>query len=174
MIMKKSVFDSVVLTHRGEVLKWLCGRYKDLRWDDGEDIIQDSCCSLWKWASQHTGLNVKDLTCMWKKMSRDTYTHWLAKSRRTEEWDDRRLQYGWEERDFGWDRGNEAKILKRELFYDCLESLKDKDRQLMKLLLAKVKMKDIAEQLGYKNEQVAKNRKRTVIKILQSKLIVAA
>lgn len=172
--MKKSVFEIVVTTCRGEVVRWLCGRYKVLRWDDAEDIVQESCCELWKWGVKRSNLTKKDFVSMWKVMSRNVYTHWIAKTPRTEEWDDRRLQYGWEERDFGWDCGCEAKLLKRELFYDCLDSLKDKDRQLMELLLAKTKMKDIAELLGYKSEQVAKNRKCTVIKALQSKLAVAA
>lgn len=172
--MEMNVFNSVVITFRGEVMGWLCGRYKDLRWDDAEDIVQESACELWKWGKKMNGLTKNDFVSMWKVMSRNIYTHWLAKTRRTEEWDDRRLQYGWEERDYGWDRGNEAQLLKRELFYDCLDSLNAKDRQLMQLLLAKTKMKDIAHLLGYKSEQVAKNRKRTVLKAIQSKLVVAA
>lgn len=172
--MEKSVFESVVISFRREVIGWLCGKYKNLNWEDAEDIVQDSSCELWKWCVNKNDLTKKDFVSMWKVMSRNIYTHWIVKTRSKEEWNDHRLQHGWEERDYGWYCGNESQIQKRELFYDSLDSLKDKDRQLVELILAKFKMKDIAEKLGYKSEQVARNRKHYVIKTLQEKLVLAA
>lgn len=162
-MISKSVFECVMNSKRAEVIGWLCSKYSGLREEDSEDIVQESCFELWKTVHEAVGMKVLDVVKLWKVICRNRYTHWLRHQRFTEDWDDSRLQYGWEERDFCWERGNWEKMMKREAMYDYIDCMKERDRMLMEMALAKKSMKEIAEALSYSNVQVAKNRKNKIM-----------
>lgn len=165
-----NVFESVMNSKRAEVVGWLCARYKGLREEDSEDIVQESSMELWKKVHECAGMKITEVVVLWKTIARNRYTHWLRAQRFSEEWDDSRLQYGWEERDFSWDRGNWEKQMKREALYDYIDHLNEKDRQLMLMVLLKKSMSEIAKALGYSNIQVAKNRKCKILSIMKKQL----
>lgn len=159
----KKVFESVMNNRRKEVVCWLLGKYNSLTMQDCEDIVQDACCVLWKKLDVLSSQREEDMVRMWKVISRNTCTHWMQKMRFTDEWNDGKLQYGWEERDFGWDMGDYGKVMKREMMYDYIDNLGDKDRMLMEMVLEKRSMKEIGKELGYGSEAVAKNRKSKIV-----------
>ena len=165
---RTGVIESVISTYSRKMVCWLCAKYQGLREEDGEDIVQESSLKLWD--RYHTAVNMKvhEIISLWKTIIRNCYTHWLRKQRFSEEWDDRRLQYDWEEKDYCWAQGNEAKLAKREAFYDYIDKLKDKDRRLMEMTLIGMGLNEISQTLGYSSVQVAKNRKGKIMRDMRN------
>lgn len=166
----KSVFECVMNSKRAEVIGWLCSKYCGLREEDSEDIVQESSFELWKSVHEAVGMQVLDVVRLWKVICRNRYTHWLRRQQFTEAWDDSRLQYGWEEREFCWDRGNWEKVMKREAMYDYIDHLKEKDRMLMEMALEKKSMEEITIALGNSGVQVTKNRKSKLVGFMKRDL----
>lgn len=164
------IFECVMMSNRTDVVRWLCSKYKGLSLEDSEDIVQESCVEVWKKGDEVKSMTEKHIVNLWKTICRNRYTHWLREHSFTEEWDDARLQYGWEERDFGWDRGDYEKLTKREMMYSYIDHLAAKDRQLMEMVLAKKQMAEISKTLGYSNAQVAKNRKSKIVRLMRREL----
>lgn len=169
-MISKSVFECVMNSKRAAVIGWLCSKYSGLREEDSEDIVQESCFELWKNVHEAVGMKVLDVVRLWKVICRNRYTHWLRHQRFTKDWDDSRLQYGWEERDFCWDRGNWEKMMKREAMYDYIDCMKERDRMLMQMALAKKSMEEITIALGNSGIQVTKNRKSKLVGFMKRDL----
>lgn len=163
-------FECVMMSRRQEIVRWLCSKYKSLTLEDSEDIVQESCVEVWKKGDEVMGMTESHLVNLWKTICRYRYTHWVREQCFTDEWDDARLQYGWEERDFGWDQGDYERLAKREALYSYIDGLADKDRQLMEMVLAKKRMAEISRTLGYSNVQVAKNRKSKIVGLMRREL----
>ncbi|MEM6345560.1 MAG: sigma-70 family RNA polymerase sigma factor [Bacteroidota bacterium] len=56
------------------------------------------------------------------------------------------------------------------LLFEVLDQLKDKCREVLGLWSQKYNMKEIAERLGYQNDQVVRNKKNLCLKELKNKL----
>lgn len=67
------------------------------------------------------------------------------------------------ETDYGFISSETARMLQKERMYDEIDHLKPKDRSLIELFLQEVRMDKIAQRLGFRSTQVAKNRKSKIV-----------
>ena len=165
------VFNEMVTNCAGDIVRWLCGRYARLRIEDSEDIVMESAMSLWERVVGMGELTRRDMLNMLRRMAQYRYTHWLQKQHFTEEWDDSRLQYGWEERDYGWDRGSWETVMRRERLDEALAQRTPKDQRLVELTLAGLRDKEISDILGYKSVNAVKNRRCTIKRSLHDEML---
>ena len=171
------VFNEVVNGCAGDIVRWLCSRYAGLRLEDSEDIVMETVMALWERVIKMGELTRRDMLSMWRRMTLYRYTHWLRGQRFTEEWDDSRLQYGWEERDYGWDRGAWDTVMRRERLDEALSHRTQKDQRLIQLSLEGLRDKEIGTILGYKSANAVKNRRHLIKESLRCEMcsdIIAA
>lgn len=164
-VTKTVFFENLVWNQRERVLSWLRFKYNNLSYVDAEDIYQLATVELWKKLSQMHDWNGEDMTGMLKVMCRNVYGHWLRKQTWKEDWDDKFYPHDiGVETDYGYISSEIARMLLKERMYSLIEQLEPKDRMLMEMYLDNVGMDKIAQQLGFRNSQVARNRKSKIVK----------
>ena len=177
MSKNESVFNEVVTKCTGSMVSWLCGRYAGLRTEDSEDIVMETVMALWERVVGMDELTHRDMLNMWRRMAIYRYTHWLRGQRFTDEWDDSRLQHGWEERDYGWGQGSWEAVMRRERLDEALSHRTEKDQRLVQLTLDGLHDKEIGIILGYKSVNAVKNRRHVIKESLRTEMrsgIIAA
>ena len=174
-MIKKSVkaafFDTLVRNQRNEVLSWLKSKYNNLPYADAEDIFQEASWELWKKFSKMTDWDGQPMIGMLKVICAHMHGHWLSKQVWSEDWDARYYpQDNGVEVDYGYISSGTAHMLLKEHMYELIEHLDPQDRELMMMYLKKVRMDEIARQLGFKNAQVARNRKCKIVVKLSNEI----
>lgn len=161
---KAVFFETLVWNQREEILSWLRFKYINLPYADAEDIYQIATVELWKKLNQMTDWHGEDMTGMLKVMCRNVHGHWLRQQVWSEDWDDKYYpQDNGVETDYGYVTSETAHMLLKERMYMMIDRLESKDRSLMEMYLQKVRMDKIAQQLGFRNSQVARNRKSKIV-----------
>lgn len=155
------VFTRVINNNKTAVALWLCGRYNTISMDDAEDIVQDSCVALWQWSECHPEMTLgeSDIMNLWKVFTRNTCTHFLKKKSCQTPFDE--ASY-----DICVSDADDAIRMKREMVYDFIDGMNDRDRTLITMTLDGYDNDDICKVLGFKNKAVLKNIKcRTIQKM---------
>ena len=161
---KAVFFETLVWNQREEVLSWLRFKYNNLPYADAEDIYQLATMELWKKLCSMADWQGEDMTGMLKVICRNVHGHWLREQVWKEEWDDKYYpQDDGVETDYGYVSSETARMLLKERMYEMIDRLEPKDRSLMEMYLQKVRMDKIAQKLGYRNSQVARNRKSKIV-----------
>lgn len=157
-----SVFSRVISNNKTFAAKWLRGRYNTISMDDAEDIVQDSCVALWQWSECHPEktLGENDMMNLWKAIIRNTCTHFLKKKSCLTSFDDASYNVCVSDAD------DAISQLKREMVYNFIDGMNDRDRTLITMTLNGCDSDDICKALGFKNKAVLKNIKcRTIQKM---------
>lgn len=160
---KVEFFDTMIRNQRDEVLSWLRFKYTNLSYADAEDIYQEASCELWKKLSTQNWQG-ESMVGMLKAICRNIHSHWLRSQVWNEDWDDKYYpQDEGVETDYGYISSDTARMQMKEFVYKMIDRLSPKDRSLMEMYLQNVRMDKIAEQLGFRSAQVAKNRKCKIV-----------
>lgn len=161
---KAVFFETLVWNQREEVIAWLRFRYSNLPYEDAQDIFQDASVALWKKFLKMSDWNGEPLIGLLKVICRNIYGHWLRSQQPTEAWDDKYYpQDDSVEGDYAFISGETARMLLKERMYTMIDQLPPKDRSLMNMHLQNVRMDEIAQKLGFRNSQVARNRKSKIV-----------
>lgn len=161
---KAAFFETLVWNQREEVISWLRFKYTNLSYADAEDIYQLATMELWKKLNDMPDWHGEDMTGMLKVMCRNVHGHWLREQVWKEDWNDKFYpQDNGVETDYGYITSDTARMLLKEHMYKLIDQLEPKDRSLMEMYLQKVRMDKIAQQLGFRNSQVARNRKSKIV-----------
>lgn len=161
---KAVFFDTLVWNQREEVIAWLRFKYSNLSYADAEDIYQEASIEFWKKYSALTDWGGEDMTGMLKVFCRNVHGHWIRGQVYYKEWDDKYYpQDDGVETDYGYVSSEIARMMLKERMYEMIEHLTPKDRSLMEMYLQKVRMDKIAQQLGFRSSQVARNRKTKIV-----------
>lgn len=161
-----ALFESLVNSQREQVIYWLKSKYEHLSYWDAEDIVIDAAYALWEKLKTVKDWVNQSQEGLFRVIAKNTYTHWLQKKHGifSAEWDDSYYPHDeGVELDYCYVSSETAHMLLKERMYDLIDQLKPKDRELMLLYLQNVRMDEIAEKLGLKNQQVAKNKKRKIV-----------
>lgn len=157
-------FDTLVWNQREEVISWLRFKYNDLPYADAEDIYQEASWELWKKLCDMDDWKGESMIGMLKAICRNMHSHWKRGRMWNDEWDDKFYpQDDGVETDYGYISSGTARMMLKEHMYEMLELLEPKDRSLMEMHLQNVRMDKIAQQLGFRNAQVARNRKCKIV-----------
>lgn len=160
------VFNHVVFNNMCNIISWLRRKYQSLSEDDAEDIVQESSIDLWSWAKDKDCANWKesDYMNLWFTFCRNKCTHWLKKSSKTTELSDTMLRILEDSTD------SNIQMTKREMLYNYMERMNDKDRTLIRMTLEGKDNETICKALGLKNKAVLKNIKCRVLKRMKRDL----
>lgn len=161
---KAVFFENLVRNQREEVLSWLRFKYSNLPYADAQDIFQDASYELWKKLCEMDDWQDESWVGMFKGTCRNIHGNWRRGQVWHEEWDDKFYpEDSGVETDYGYITSDTARMLLKERMYELIDQLKPKDRSLMVLYLQNVRMDKIAQQLGFRNSQVARNRKSKIV-----------
>ena len=168
------IFDKVVENERENVLMWLSGRFKGLRFEDLEEVYDDGCLVLWdKMMDKGFKLNEKSVVGYLVRICRNIGMHYLRKVNEDIESLDKIMERG-----FGKSEDDERGI--EEIFdvmdkrgnederYEKLERiwsrLKEVDRMILESYYVDgCRMEEIAKRIGYKNGNSVKSKKKKVL-----------
>ena len=175
------IFNKVVDGERENVLMRLMGRFKSLRFEDLEEVYDDSCLVLWeKMMDKEFELREKSLVGYLVRICRNIGMHYLRKVNEEIESLDRIMERGYEVReddgreieeifDVMDERGNEDER------YEKLERIWSKLKEVDRMILESYyvdgcRMEEIAKRIGYKNgNSVKSKKKRVLMKIMEMK-----
>ena len=94
------MFDKVVENERENVMMWLMGKFKGLRYEDLEEIYDDGCLVLWeKMMDKDFKLMEESLVGYLMKICRNIGMHYLRKVNEDIESLDRIMERGYEVRE---------------------------------------------------------------------------
>ena len=168
------IFNKVVENERGNVLMWMMGKFKGLRYEDLEEVYDDGCLVLWeKMMDKEFKLMEKSMVGYLMRICRNIGMHYLRKVNEDIESLDRIMERG-----YGVSEGNEGGI--EEMFdvldervdeeekYKKLERVWSKLKEVDKMILESYyvdgcKMEEIAKRIGYKNGNSVKSKKKKVL-----------
>lgn len=162
-VVKAAFFESLVQAKRQQICKDLAGKYK-INYDDVEDIYQDVIFHMWthqfatnKWREgKMDGL-------LWTICDRMTYK-WVKRHKRFEEYDESHdSAEPVVETQNGFLSISLLKLMHKEELYAMLDRLDPRDRKLMEMVVANIRMDQVAKEIGFKNAQVARNRKHKIV-----------
>lgn len=160
---KTAFFNTLVLNQREEVISWLRFKYGNLPYADAEDIYQEASWELWK-KFRSMDWHGESMIGMLKVICTHVHGHWLRSQFWKEDWNDKFYpQEDGVEMDYGYVSSDTARMMKKEYMYALIDQLDPADRSLMEMYLQKVRMDKIAEKLGFRNAQVARNRKCKIV-----------
>jgi RNA polymerase sigma factor (sigma-70 family) len=168
------IFDKVVENERENVLMWLMGKFKGLRFEDLEEVYNDGCLVLWeKMMDKEFKLKEKSMVGYLVRICRNIGMHYLRKVNEDIESLDKIMERGFgksedDERgieemfDVMDERGNEDERYKK---LDRIWSkLKVVDRMILESYYVDgCKMEEIAKRIGYKNGNSVKSKKKKVL-----------
>ena len=168
------IFNKVVENERGNVLMWMMGKFKGLRYEDLEEVYDDGCLVLWeKMMDKEFKLMEKSIVGYLMRICRNIGMHYLRKVNEDIESLDRIMERG-----YGVSEENEGGI--EEMFdvldervdeeekYKKLEKVWSKLKEVDKMILESYyvdgcKMEEIAKRIGYKNGNSVKSKKKKVL-----------
>ncbi len=168
------IFNKVVENERGNVLMWMMGKFKGLRYEDLEEVYDDGCLVLWeKMMDKEFKLMEKSMVGYLMRICRNIGMHYLRKVNEDIESLDRIMERG-----YGVSEENEGGI--EEMFdvldervdeeekYKKLERVWSKLKEVDKMILESYyvdgcKMEEIAKRIGYKNGNSVKSKKKKVL-----------
>ena len=168
------IFNKVVENERGNVLMWMMGKFKGLRYEDLEEVYDDGCLVLWeKMMDKEFKLMEKSMVGYLMRICRNIGMHYLRKVNEDIESLDRIMERG-----YGVSEENEGGI--EEMFdvldervdeeekYKKLEKVWSKLKEVDKMILESYyvdgcKMEEIAKRIGYKNGNSVKSKKKKVL-----------
>ena len=172
--MSNLIFNKVVENERGNVLMWMMGKFKGLRYEDLEEVYDDGCLVLWeKMMDKEFKLMEKSMVGYLMRICRNIGMHYLRKVKEDIESLDRIMERG-----YGVSEENEGGI--EEMFdvldervdeeekYKKLEKVWSKLKEVDKMILESYyvdgcKMEEIAKRIGYKNGNSVKSKKKKVL-----------
>ena len=168
------IFNKVVENERGNVLMWMMGKFKGLRYEELEEVYDDGCLVLWeKMMDKEFKLMEKSMVGYLMRICRNIGMHYLRKVNEDIESLDRIMERG-----YGVSEGNEGGI--EEMFdvldervdeeekYKKLEKVWSRLKEVDKMILESYyvdgcKMEEIAKRIGYKNGNSVKSKKKKVL-----------
>ena len=168
------IFDKVVENERENVLMWLMGKFKVLRFEDLQEVYNDGCLVLWeKMMDKEFKLKEKSVVGYLMRVCRNVGMHYLRKVNEDIESLDRIMERGYEVReddergieeifDVMDERGNEDER------YEKLERIWSKLKEVDRMILESYyvdgcRMEEIARRIGYKNGNSVKSKKKKVL-----------
>ena len=168
------IFDKVVENERENVLMWLMGKFKGLRFEDLQEVYNDGCLVLWeKMMDKEFKLKEKSVVGYLVRICRNIGMHYLRKVNEDIESLDKIMERGFgksedDERgieemfDVMDERGNEDER------YEKLESIWSKLKEVDRMILESYyvdgcRMEEIARRIGYKNGNSVKSKKKKVL-----------
>ena len=168
------IFNKVVENERENVLMWLMGKFKGLRFEDLQEVYNDGCLVLWeKMMDKEFRLIEKSMVGYLMRICRNVGMHYLRKVNEDIESLDKIMERGFgksedDERgieemfDVMDERGNEDERYKK---LDRIWSkLKVVDRMILESYYVDgCKMEEIAKRIGYKNGNSVKSKKKKVL-----------
>ena len=168
------IFDKVVENERENVLMWLSGRFKRLRFEDLEEVYDDGCLVLWeKMMDKEFRLMEKSMVGYLMRICRNVGMHYLRKVNEDIESLDKIMERGFgksedDERgieeifDVMDERGNEDE--RYEKLDRIWSKLKETDRMILESYYVDgCRMEEIAKRIGYKNGNSVKSKKKKVL-----------
>ena len=168
------IFDKVVENERENVLMWLSGRFKRLRFEDLEEVYDDGCLVLWeKMMDKEFRLIEKSMVGYLMRICRNVGMHYLRKVNEDIESLDKIMERGFgksedDERgieemfDVMDERGDEEEKYKK--LERVWSKLKEVDRMILESYYVDgCKMEEIAKRIGYKNGNSVKSKKKKVL-----------
>ena len=168
------IFDKVVENERENVLMWLMGKFKGLRFEDLEEVYNDGCLVLWeKMMDKEFKLKEKSMVGYLVRICRNIGMHYLRKVNEDIESLDKIMERGFgksedDERgieemfDVMDERGNEDE--RYEKLDRIWSMLKEVDRMILESYYVDgCRMEEIARRIGYKNGNSVKSKKKKVL-----------
>ena len=169
------IFDKVVENERENVLMWLMGKFKGLRFEDLEEVYNDGCLVLWeKMMDKEFKLKEKSMVGYLVRICRNIGMHYLRKVNEDIESLDKIMERGFgksedDERgieemfDVMDERGNEdERYEKLEMVW---KKLKEVDRMILESYYVDgCRMEEIAKRIGYRNGNSVKSKKNKVLR----------
>ena len=168
------IFNKVVDGERENVLMRLMGRFKNLSYEDLEEVYNDGCLVLWdKVMDKDFELKEKSMVGYLVRICRNIGMHYLRKVNEDVESLDRILERGCEREyeedgmkeffDVMDERDDEKEIF--EKLDKAWGKLKDVDRMILESYYVDgCKMEEIARRVGYRNGNSVKSRKNKVLR----------
>ena len=170
------IYNKVVDGERENVLMRLMGKFKNLRYEDLEEVYDDGCLVLWeKMMDREFKLREKSLVGYLVRICRNIGMHYLRKVNEDIESLDRILERGYEVRE-----DDEREI---EEMFDVMEERMGSDDEIFErldMVWSKLKivdrmilesyyvdgcrMEEIARRIGYRNGNSVKSKKNKVLK----------
>jgi RNA polymerase sigma factor (sigma-70 family) len=162
------IFNKVVENERGNVLMWMMGKFKGLRYEDLEEVYDDGCLVLWeKMMDKEFKLMEKSIVGYLMRICRNIGMHYLRKVNEDIESLDRIMERG-----YGVSEENEGGI--EEMFdvmdervdeeekYKKLERVWSKLKEVDKMILESYyvdgcRMEETAKRIGYRNGNSVKS-----------------
>lgn len=168
------IFNKVMEGERENVMLRLVGRFKNLRYEDLEEVYSDGCLVLWnKMNDEGFKLNEKSMVGYLVRVCRNIGMHYLRKVNEDVESLDRILERGCEREyeddgmkeffDVMDERDDENEIF--EKLDKAWGRLKDVDRMILESYYVDgCRMEEIARRIGYRNGNSVKSRKNKVLR----------
>ena len=168
------IFNKVMEGERENVMMRLVGRFKNLRYEDLEEVYSDGCLVLWnKMNDEGFKLEEKSMVGYLVRVCRNIGMHYLRKVNEDVESLDRILERGCEREyeedgmreffDVMDEREDENEIF--EKLDKAWEKLKDVDRLILESYYVDgCRMEEIARRIGYRNGNSVKSRKNKVLR----------
>ena len=168
------IFNKVMEGERENVMLRLVGRFKNLRYEDLEEVYSDGCLVLWnKMNDEGFKLKEKSMVGYLFRICRNIGMHYLRKVNEDVESLDRILERGCEREyeddgmkeffDVMDERGEDNEVF--EKLDRVWEKLKDVDRMILESYYVDgCRMEEIARRVGYRNGNSVKSRKNKVLR----------
>lgn len=168
------IFNKVMEGERENVMLRLVGRFKNLRYEDLEEVYSDGCLVLWnKMNDEGFKLKEKSMVGYLFRICRNIGMHYLRKVNEDVESLDRILERGCEREyeedgmkeffDVMDERSDENEVF--EKLDRVWEKLKDVDRMILESYYVDgCRMEEIARRVGYRNGNSVKSRKNKVLR----------
>ena len=168
------IFNKVMEGERENVMLRLVGRFKNLRYEDLEEVYSDGCLVLWnKMNDEGFKLKEKSMVGYLVRVCRNIGMHYLRKVNEDDESLDRIMERGCEREyeddgmkeffDVMDERDDENEIF--EKLDKAWGRLKDVDRMILESYYVDgCKMEEIARRIGYRNGNSVKSRKNKVLR----------
>ena len=168
------IFNKVMEGERENVMLRLVGRFKNLRYEDLEEVYSDGCLVLWnKMNDEGFKLKEKSMVGYLVRVCRNIGMHYLRKVNEDVESLDRIMERGCEREyeddgmkeffDVMDERDDENEIF--EKLDKAWGRLKDVDRIILESYYVDgCKMEEIARRIGYRNGNSVKSRKNKVLR----------
>jgi len=168
------IFNKVMEGERENVMLRLVGRFKNLRYEDLEEVYSDGCLVLWnKMMDEGFKLKEKSMVGYLVRICRNIGMHYLRKVNEDVESLDRIMERGCEREyeddgmkeffDVMDERDDENEIF--EKLDKAWGRLKDVDRMILESYYVDgCKMEEIARRIGYRNGNSVKSRKNKVLR----------
>jgi len=169
------IFNKVVNGERDNVLMRLMGKFKNLRYEDLEEVYDDGCLVLWdKMMDKGFELREKSLVGYLVRICRNIGMHYLRKVNEDIESLDRILERGYEMSendesgigemfDVMEEKGSENEVFER--LDRVWSKLKKVDRMILESYYVDgCRMEEIAKRVGYRNGNSVKSKKNKVLR----------